>query len=539
MIGTIRKHSGWLWLVIITATIISFVFWGASSARVGGGGGGTNLGTVYGKKVTPEEYYRAKKDFYLSYWFGSGRWPDDAAMAPNEMEQQIYLSLLLTKKAEQLGVHVDENATATAATSRLAGLGRNGQTVSLQALVEQALGPKGFTDADFESYVRHDMMIRQLVQALGLPGELVTPQEAKAAYQRENEELSSQIVFFSSSNYVTLVKPTAAAIGQFYTNYQAQYRLPDRVQINYVVYSLSNYLTQARAEWAKTNLSDNVEAYLHKVGENYKGSTNAAQAKAKITEELVQARAMADARKAANEFATAAFALDPVKPENLATMANQKGVVLHQTAPFAKSTGPEEFDGSGSFTKAAFELTADSPLAGPVTEGDSVYVIGLAKTLPSEIPQLNQIRLRVALDYQSRQATLMAQQAGQAFYQSLTNQMASGHSFASVAVAAGHQPTVLPPFSITTQELPELGEHASLSQIKQVAFTSTLGKPAGFVPTADGGFILLVQSKLPVDQARLTADLPQFTLSLRRSRQNEAFYQWLQGEASANMQMPK
>ena len=539
MIGTIRKHSGWLWGVIITATIVSFVFWGASSARMGVGGGGANLGVIYGKKVTPEAYVAAKKDFYLSYWFSSGHWPDESAMTPAEMEQQIYLSLLLTQKAAQMGVHVSEDAAATSASERLQALGRNGQTISLDVLVNQALAPKGFTAADFENYVRHDLMIRQLVQSLGLAGDLITPQEARAAYQRENEEVSCQVVFFNTSNYVASVQPTPAVLGQFFTNYQAQYRLPDRVQVAYVVYSVSNYLAQARAEWAKTNLSENVDAYLRKVGENYKGAKTAAEAKAKISEELVEARAQVDAKKAANEFATAVFAVDPVKPENLATVAAQKGLVVHQTAPFAKATGPDEFDTTGNFTKAAFELTSDSPLAGPIPDGDGIYVIALTKTLPSEIPSFDSIRPRVAMDYQMREATMLAQRAGQAFYQNLTNQMAAGKSFASIAVAAGQPAELLPPFSISTQEIPELAGRAVIGQIKQAAFTTPTGKPSAFVPTSEGGFVLLVQSKLPVDEAKLTADLPQFTQTLRRSRQNEAFNQWLQTEASGSMQMPK
>jgi hypothetical protein len=538
MIGTIRKHSGWLWLVIISATIVSFVFWGASSARVGTGGGSANLGKIYGKTVSPEQYLSAKKDFYLSYWFGSGHWPDDEAMTPTDLEKQVYLDLLLLQKATQTGVQVGEDAAAASAAERLAALGRNGQTITLDMLMDQVLTPKGFTTADFENYIRHDLMIHQVVQSMGLSGELVTPQEARAAYVRENEELACQAVFFSASNYIASVALNPAVVGQFYTNFQAEYRLPDRVQINYVVYSVSNFLAQSRAEWAKTNLTDNVDAYLHKVGENYKGAKNADEAKAKITQELVLARAQADAKKAANALAAAVFAVDPVKPENLATVANQQGLILHQTAPFAKNTGPEDIAGAANFTKAAFELTPDSPLAGPITDGDSVYVIALAKTLPSEIPPYERIRFQVSMDYQHREAVMLAQRDGTAFYKSLTNQMAAGHSFASVAVGAGHPAEVLPPFSISTQELPELGDRASLGQIKQAAFTTVPGKPSAFVQTADGGFILLVQSRLPVDQAKLAEDLPQFTQTLRRSRENEAFNQWLNAEASAYMQVP-
>jgi hypothetical protein len=45
------------------------------------------------------------------------------------------------------------------------------------------------------------VVIQQLIQTLGLTGTFVTPQEAAAAYQREHQEVSAQIVFFSASNF--------------------------------------------------------------------------------------------------------------------------------------------------------------------------------------------------------------------------------------------------------------------------------------------------------------------------------------------------
>ena len=37
---------------------------------------------------------------------------------------------------------------------------------------------------------------------MGLSGRLITPQEAATLYQRENQEVPPQIVFFSASNYL-------------------------------------------------------------------------------------------------------------------------------------------------------------------------------------------------------------------------------------------------------------------------------------------------------------------------------------------------
>ena len=96
--------------------------------------------------------------------------------------------------------------------------------------------------------------------------------------------------------------------------------------------------------------------------------------------------------------------------------------------------------------------------------------------------------------------------------------------------ADGLQPETLPPFSLSTRELPELGARAGLNQVKQAAFTTPVGHASNFQETADGGFLLYVQSQLPVDQAVMNADLPQFTESLRRSRESEAFNEWLNGQ---------
>ena len=69
-----------------------------------------------------------------------------------------------------------------------------------------------------------------------------------------------------------------------------------------------------------------------------------------------------------------------------------------------------------------------------------------------------------------------------------------------------------------------------MNQVKQAAFTTPVGHVSNFTETDDGGFILFVQSQLPVDQSVMNAELPQFTESLRRSRENEAFNVWLNGQ---------
>ena len=71
MIGTIRKHSKWLWVVIITLTVISFIYWGATAPGQRGGGGrhSGDFGSINGKKITQQEFQQAFNEFKLFYLF--------------------------------------------------------------------------------------------------------------------------------------------------------------------------------------------------------------------------------------------------------------------------------------------------------------------------------------------------------------------------------------------------------------------------------------------------------------------------------------
>jgi hypothetical protein len=539
MIGTIRKHSKWLWLIIITATVISFIYWGAGPSRMGGGSGGRiasgDFGSIYGHKVTQQAFIDARNNFYLFYWFRSGEWPDkNPNFSESDLDREIYIRLMLAQKANDLGIYVGNDEVVVMANEMLRSLGRNGQAVPLSEFVKQVLQPKGLTAENFENFVRQYLVMEQLQQAIGLTGELITPQEAAAAYQRDHQELSAQIVFFSASNHLSSVTVTPAAVAQFYTNYLADYRLPDRMQVSYVAFEVTNYLAQARAEWARTNFDELVGAYFRQVGENYRNSKSPAEAKDKIREELIRDRAGNDARKDANDFANAVFNIDPARPENLAAVAKQKGLPVHVTAPFGGELGPEEFTAPPGFTKAAFGLTPDEPFARPVAGPDAVYVLAFAGRLPSEIPPLDQIRERVTREYQWREALLLARRAGTNFVRTLTGKSAD-RGFASLCVAAGLQPQVLPAFSLSTPELPELGERTDLNQLKQAVFTTPVGKTSGFEATSDGGFIVYAQSRLPIDQAKMNSELPQYIAAFRRGRQNEAFSQWVNLEANREL----
>ena len=543
MIGTIRKHSKWLWLVIATLTIISFIYWGAGPSRLGGGGGGGgrapgDYGTIYGHKVTERAYRDAQTGFILFYFFRTRgeQWPDrNPNITEAVLQRETYVRLMLMQKARDLGIHVSEDAVVAAADDLLRSLSPDGRAVPAVEFARQVLQPRGLTLQDLENFARQYLMIEQLQQAIGLTGELITPQEAAIAYQRDHQELSAQIVFFSASNYLAQVAVSPAGLSQFFSNHLAAYHIPERVQVSYVTFELSNYFAAAEQKLGRTNLDNQVNStYLQYGIKSVPGAKTPEEAKAKIRDALIRQQAIKEVRLAANDFAQEVFNRQPLKPENLAAVAQAKGLAARTTAPFAANTGPEEFTAPASFVRAAFGLTPDEPLAGPVPGTEALYVLALIKQLPAEIPTLDQIRDRVIRDFKWNEAVLLARKAGTNLAHGLAG-LTPDHGFTAVCVAAGFQPQLLPPFSLSTRQLPELDDHAELNQVKQAAFSTPPGKASGLVETADGAFVLYVQSRLPVDQAKMNSELTQYAAELGRERMSEVFNEWVNLEANRQL----
>ena len=553
MIATLRKHGKWILYLVAFATIFSMVYYiGYNPATRGSGGRAavdTNVvnSTIYGRKLTQDEYDRIHRDVNLYFLFNAGMWADrDPNVTPDQLQQQIYARIMMYRKAQSLGIHASEDQVAQAATEHLRSpallraLGVNNQsTIQYGEFVRDILTPAGLTANDFENFVRDDLAIDQLQLTYGLPGVLVTPQEAAAEYMREYQEMSAQIIFFSASNFLSHVPVNPPEVGMFYTNYMVNYRVPDRVQVSFVEFSASNYLAQAQKE--QTNLETQVAGIFSQYGTNATpGATTPDEAKAQIRHFLLMKQGLSDANDQASAFAQAVFnvstsANKPASAADLVSVARQRGLRVQTPAPFSAEYGPEEFAAPAAFVRQAFQLSSDSPLAEPTIGTYSVYVMALVTNIPAEIPPLDQIRTKVTDDLRLQEAIILAQRAGTNFVHDLFLQMNAGKPFAAASVAAGAVPQMLPPFALATQELPELDGHATMNEIRQAVLSTSPGVPSGLVQTEDGGFVLYVESKMPIDQSKMTSQLPQFTAELRQQRQSQMFNDWYLHEANREL----
>jgi hypothetical protein len=376
----------------------------------------------------------------------------------------------------------------------------------------------------------------------GLSGGLVTPREAEALYREENEQISAEIVLLSASNYLAGITVTPDALTQYYSKNMAQYRVPERVQVSYVKYDATNFIAEADQTLSQqTNLTLLLERqYQQRGADSFKDVDGKPlprdAAIQKLKEELRQGQAMNAASKKAFEFLEKLYELyqkQPKETNHLEMLAKETGLPSAVSEPFSRD-GPKGLKVPEQFTQVALALTPEQPVPSePLPGADAVYVISLYKKFPSELEPFEIVRERVAEDFRRDEAREAARRAGQDSYSKLTNGLAQNKTFQAVCQETGVSPQPIPPFSLATRFLtPEWESRIPLSSLKEAAFMLSPGKTSPFVPTREGGFVLHLVSRQPVEDTRLKAELPAFVERLREERRREASNEWVRKEYS-------
>jgi hypothetical protein len=529
MFGTIRKHQTWLWGIIITLTIVAFVVFFNPVQRLSDKAGGNfYVGTIYNDPITRDQWANAQREILLQWLFSTGTWYDEqeAKRQNFRIDERTYVRLMLIQKQEEMGVHVSSDMAARVAGNMLRQVERN-NPISPDVFVDKVLKPHGVGYEDFERYVRHEVGLQEIVSTMGLSGKLVTPQEVRQLYLRENQELATEAVFFSPSNYVSEITATPEAVSQYYSNALALYKLPERVQVEYVRFAYSNYYPKVEKEL--TNLTEIVEENYRKLGTNaFPEAKTPEESKEKMRAEILRRQAMPLARKDANDFAQPLFDDPPPPVSKFEALAQTNKV--ETTEPFAREESPKGLDVRTDFGRTAFSLSETNPYAQPLIEQDAAYVIAFNNRLPSEIQSLDKVKDKVTMDYKLSQARDRASKAGVDFYEKLTNGIAQGKTFEAACAEAKIKPVELPHFSQSTRELPAAEGHIPFGYLQRIAFGTQPGKISPFEVVKQFGTIVYVKSVVPVDEKEMEKELPKFTSLVRQTRQREVFDKWMQRE---------
>jgi SurA N-terminal domain len=552
MIGTIRKHQQWLWYFIIAAMVIGLVAYFNPTSRYSGGQGvfsssAPDLGSINGEPITPEQLKAAMREGRLFFRLRSGAWPD-----PEDRNKQLQSwaeqSLVLQSLMKDYKITATTDAAARFTKEQLFGV-PPGQSMPLDMFndwVQNDLMRKGgLTLDDLDRFARHQAGQEYLISLFGMTGKLITPKEVEFTYRRENEPMVAEVISFPTTNFYSATAPAETDLQEFFTKHEAEYRVPDRLQVNYVVFDPSNYLVKAD-QLLGTNLDDKIDEYYHRQGaDSFKDESgqplNSTNAEAKIKNQMRMGAAMQVAKKDAYDFLNALAEghddTHPYAPSDLAKLAQTKGFTVKTTEPFDRKNGCKDLDLE---PKKALDLlfslqedAADDPEKSklyfpfPLTNSASALVVaGLQKRFPSQLQTLAAVRDQVVKDYRDSKAQALAKDAGDKFAGALQAGLMQGKSFDAVCAAQGVKPETLPTFALTTTNVPPGFDKSTFQHLQEMVFTLAVGQSSKFMETPEGGLVAYVKERLPVDAARMEKELPFYLARMREQRQLVAFQEW-------------
>ena len=232
-------------------TIISFLWYfnpNSKNSSMDRAPSKMDFGSVFGDPITLEQFHAAEQEGRIFFRLNYGQWPESEEKK-KELVSFAEQRLLLNAELEQYHITVTPEAAARY-TKLLLGV-KPEDAVPAEKIMEELvkLAREGnVTLDDFDRFARHQAGQEYLVALVGMSGQLITPQEAEVFYRRENEPMETELVSFPVTNFYATTTPAEKDIEDFYTKRQADYRVPDRIQINYVELSFSNYLARAEKQ---------------------------------------------------------------------------------------------------------------------------------------------------------------------------------------------------------------------------------------------------------------------------------------------------
>jgi len=534
---------------VIVAMVIGLVVYFNPTAKYGQGSffssSGPQLGSIDGEPITVEQLTSALKEARLFYRLRTGVWPD-VSDRNKQLEGWADQSLVMQSIMREFKITATTEAAARFTKEQLLGVPPNQdiQRDMFNDWVVNDLGRKGgLTLDDLDRFARHQAAQQVLISLFGMTGKLITPEEGAFTFRRENEPMAAEVVSFPTTNYYSSTPPTEAELADYFNKHEAEYRLPDRIQINYIVYEPSNYLTNADRLMG-TNTDDLVDAYYHRMGpdalkDESGHPLSAADAQAKIKQELRMSTAMQVARKEAYQFLTdLAQGHDdthPYTPADLEKVAKAKDMTVKTSESFDKKSGAKEFGLSPRELDVLFAMRDDNPddtgktmlyVPAPLTNSTQVLIAGLQKRFPSELQTLGQVHDQVMKDCREAKAQAQVKDAGDKFAAALQVAVAQGKSFAAICAAQNVKPETLAPFALVSTNVPPGFDKASFQQLEETAYFLAVGQSTKFIPTPDGGMVAYLKERLPVDEAKLQQELPIYLGRMREQRQGVAFSEW-------------
>jgi len=516
MLDLMRKHArNWLMKTILGIIIVVFVFYFGS---IGGRERAERIAMVDGKPIVYADYQREYQNLVDMYRARFGQGLTEEMLKSLNLKKQALDNMinqaLIFRKADEMGIKVTEDEVK-AVILAYPGFQMNG--AFNQRLYEQNLRTVKMTADEFEENQRK-MMISLKVEALIREGASVADQEVRELYRMQNEKIDIDFVEISPKSFTGNVKPAPADLAAYLKAHEAQFRVPEQVQIKYLAFLGQNYAAPSKVSDA------DVADYYDRNKQQWtkdKQVRPLAEVKDKIVAELAAVNGMYSASDEAKKAHDTIY-----QNENFDAYAAEKKLPVRTTGLFRLDQPPEEFRPMADFAKAVSRLQKGE-ISRVLQSDKGYYLIQLVTRKSPYVPDLKEIEPEVEKLYREGEAQRLAQKEAE----TLLSRLTKGEGMEAVSREKGLKVVETGLFQ-PGGAIPKLGSSPDLTE---ALFLLSEKKPyPEKVYRVDGNFVVIrFKERGKLNEAEFATQKDAITNYLAKQKKDEIVRAWIEGSRAA------
>ncbi|MCE5265272.1 MAG: SurA N-terminal domain-containing protein [Deltaproteobacteria bacterium] len=516
LLNLMRKHArNWLMKIILGIIVVVFIFYFGS---MGGKQRTERIAMIDGKPIVYADFQREYQNLIEMYRQRLGQALTDEMLKALNLKQQALDNLVnqavIMKKAEEMNIRVTTEDVKAAILAYPA-FQRNG--VFNERLYEQTLHASKLSPEEFEE-IQKKMLITIQVEDLIQDGVKVSDREIHDLYMMQKEKIDVDFVQISPQSFAAGIKPAQADLESFLKTREAQFRVPEQVQLRYLAFLARDYAAGAKISDAE------IAEYYDKNKAQWKRGDKVltlAEVRGRIADELAQVNGMYAAADAAKKAHDTIY-----QEENFDGYATQHKLTIQTTPLFRIGDPPAEFKPMADFAKIVSRLEKKE-ISRPLQGEKGYYIVQAAAKKAPYVPALKEIEAEVEKQYRDAEAKRLAKKAAD----DILARLKKGDGWQSVAQEKGLKVVETGLFQ-PGGAVPKLGSSPELNEgLFQISEKKPYPEQAYLV---DGNYVILRFSKRgSVDESEFASQKNAIATYLLRTKKAEVVKSWIEGSKAA------
>ena len=568
----LRRHKDWL-MIVIAILAIPFIFYFVRTPDYGAMKQG-DLGQIYGRQLSQLEIDANARLGGLAQALGmSDFWETLSLRQPGNGGYGTFAVdlIILRHEAERLGLRPSGAEIADVVRKLPVFQGESGFDITkFSDFVRNGLGPMGLGEEHIEQLARDEICLNEIKELLGA-GVTISKDELDENFRRGYDKFFVSVIRFRSTDFENDITIKDEDVQKYYDAHKSELKTDEKRKVEFVRLGLADEPAEytnlpgplSRPAYSSAFTDRFIQSLIaaYAATSSFVGSDVTAQLRNEQktltgTERIEALQKLADR---ATDFTQALLEKDA----DFRQAAAKFQLPVNETGEFTAAAPDSKLKADPQLSAAAFKLSAQEPNSDPVQVADGFYIlhlVGVTETRPLTMEEakpkiVDAIKKSRTRELMSSKGPELANQLREAAKSS------AGSDLQAAIQKAGVKAEKLPPFSLFEEETTKSqdnetnqskepkseqvsqgkepkneppsqskepkNEPPDLPMIKQAVAFLNAGEISDFVPSAENGFIAILEKREPFADPDAGEKKAAFEKKLLDNKQRIVLYEWL------------